>query len=325
MITIIIPAYNAEATILNAVESCLKSECIAKVIVVADAPTDKTVELLTGVSYNPDIVEIIELEDNVGAGACRNMGIEKVITSHIAFLDADDTINAYSFDTVFNDMASGCDLAVGCYKYCKCEHQLDASEMTLGDERVISSILQSQDKIVLEADLISKLLLLVNYPWNKIYRTDFIRKYGIKFQTIPVHNDILFHWSCLIQASRVLLHRAIMVNHFVFDNRNQMTNDTSERRLSVFSALHAVKEIALNSKRETSAYFYQFLEVILPWTLRQIDIQHRDKFVERLQMLLMDYTIREFNQVYEEQPIVACNMMILKNTPSKITHPNFKL
>lgn len=325
MITIIIPAYNAEATVIKAVESCLESGCIAKVIVVADAPTDKTIEQLTDTSYSRDIVEVIELENNLGAGACRNIGIEKVNTSHVAFLDADDTINAEKFEAVFNNMAADCELAVAGYKYCKCNHEIDTSTMTPSDERIFRTILKSQESITLEGRDTAELLMLVNYPWNKLYRTDFIRKNNIRFQSLPVHNDILFHWSCLLQANKVLVHHATMTNHFVFDNRSQMTNDTSDRRLFVFDALQAAKEIVFTGNRNAVPHFYQFLQVILPWALEKIDRQHIAEFVEQLQILLKDFTIREFNLVYPERPMVACNMMILKNDPWKITQPNFKL
>lgn len=325
MITIIIPTYNAEATIVDAVESCLESRCIAKVIVVADNPTDKTVEQLANESYNSDIVEVILLDKNIGAGACRNMGMTKVDTSHVAFLDADDTINAGNFDAVYNNMTSDCDLAVGAYKYCKCKHELKTSTMTPGDERIFRSVLNCQESVTLERRDSAELLMLVNYPWNKLYRTDFIKKNDLSFQSLPVHNDILFHWSCLLHASKVLVHHAVMTNHFVFDNRNQMTNDTSARRLAVFDALQSTRDVVFSVNPNAAPYFYQFLQILLLWTLEKIDRQYISEFVDRLHVILKDYTIAEFNKVYSVQPIVACNMMILKNNSGEITNPNFKL
>ncbi len=87
--SVIIPAYNAAATIVASVRSCLEqTEPPAEVIVVNDGSTDKT-ELLLRETFG-DAVRIVSLENNSGPSAARNFGIAAAIGSHIAFQDADD-------------------------------------------------------------------------------------------------------------------------------------------------------------------------------------------------------------------------------------------
>ncbi len=87
--SIIIPAYNAAATIVASVRSCLEqTEPPAEVIVVNDGSTDETEALLR--ETFGDAIRIIALERNVGPSAARNAGIAVATGTHMAFQDADD-------------------------------------------------------------------------------------------------------------------------------------------------------------------------------------------------------------------------------------------
>jgi len=86
-IGVIIPAYNCDRYIVQAVESVLQQEdCTYEVIVIDDGSTDSTRAVL-----NPyrDRIRYIP-QRNQGVAAARNHGIAVAKTDLIAFLDADD-------------------------------------------------------------------------------------------------------------------------------------------------------------------------------------------------------------------------------------------
>ena len=87
--SVVIPAYNAAATIVAAVESCLtQSYPTHEVIVVNDGSTDGTRDLLEarfGLT-----IQLIDLPENAGPAAARNAGVRAATGTHIAFQDADD-------------------------------------------------------------------------------------------------------------------------------------------------------------------------------------------------------------------------------------------
>jgi len=85
-VTAIIPAHNAERTIMRAVESIRRQLTPTTIVVVDDASTDGTAEISENLA---DVV--IRLEENQGPAAARNAGIASVATPYVAFLDADDT------------------------------------------------------------------------------------------------------------------------------------------------------------------------------------------------------------------------------------------
>ena len=88
-ISVIIPAYNVESYIVQAIDSALQqTERNLEVIVVDDASTDKT--LATVQSIQDTRLQVLINPDNLGAAASRNLATEAARGEWIAFLDADD-------------------------------------------------------------------------------------------------------------------------------------------------------------------------------------------------------------------------------------------
>lgn len=87
-ISVVIPAYNAANTIVRALETVLQQTHPAyEIIVVNDASTDNTGELVTSFG---DRVRYIQLLQNCGSPIARNKGLDAASGDYIAFLDADD-------------------------------------------------------------------------------------------------------------------------------------------------------------------------------------------------------------------------------------------
>lgn len=88
-VSVVIPAYNREATVGRAIESAL-SQTLAdlEVIVVDDASTDGTARAVESVT-DPR-VRLLRHETNRRAGAARNTGIAAARGAYVAFLDSDD-------------------------------------------------------------------------------------------------------------------------------------------------------------------------------------------------------------------------------------------
>jgi len=87
--SIIIPTYNAQETIIRALQSCLNQTYQNfEIIVVDDNSTDKTVELIK--KLNSKKIKIIQLAVNSGPSIARNTAWEQAKGDYIAFLDADD-------------------------------------------------------------------------------------------------------------------------------------------------------------------------------------------------------------------------------------------
>ncbi|WP_193492604.1 glycosyltransferase family 2 protein [Haloferax gibbonsii] len=85
----VIPAFNAESTISNAIESVLsQSYTDYEIIVVDDGSKDNTVSVVKN-KFDKD-VRLIQHSSNKGAPAARNTGINTSNGDYISFLDSDD-------------------------------------------------------------------------------------------------------------------------------------------------------------------------------------------------------------------------------------------
>jgi glycosyltransferase involved in cell wall biosynthesis len=88
-VSVVIPAYNAEATIADAVASARQQTFRPdEIIVVDDASSDRTFERLEAL-HGPDL-KLIRQAENRGGAAARNRGVDAATGDFVAFLDADD-------------------------------------------------------------------------------------------------------------------------------------------------------------------------------------------------------------------------------------------
>lgn len=88
LVSIIIPVYNGEKFIADAINCALKQNIEnSEIIVIDDCSTDDTLAVLA--TFNDKIISIPNIK-NSGASYSRNQGIKAAKGKYIAFLDADD-------------------------------------------------------------------------------------------------------------------------------------------------------------------------------------------------------------------------------------------
>lgn len=180
-ISVIIPAYNSEKTIKKCVFSLLnQSYPYFKIIVVNDGSTDNTLDVLKKI--NDSRVKVIS-QPNKGVSIARNNGLSYVVTKYVAFVDADDyvgkdylqkLIEGYNFDNI--------GLSIGGYK-----------EVNNTNNIVEISF---KEKIYSTGDLLNNILTnngVMGFLWNKLWQTDIIKKYSLRFNSkINMAEDLLF-------------------------------------------------------------------------------------------------------------------------------------
>ncbi|WP_336036853.1 glycosyltransferase family 2 protein [Halobacterium yunchengense] len=88
-VSVVVPTYNRAGRIHRSIESVLaQTHEDLELIVVDDGSTDYTEEVVR--SYDDDRLTYVAHEDNRGASAARNTGIERASGEYVAFLDSDD-------------------------------------------------------------------------------------------------------------------------------------------------------------------------------------------------------------------------------------------
>ena len=103
-ISVIIPVFNAERYLAEAIESVLMQAVKPlEIIVVNDGSTDESEKVAN--TFKNDICYI--LQENKGASAARNLGINLAKGSLLAFLDADDVWTAHKLELQLKALEEG--------------------------------------------------------------------------------------------------------------------------------------------------------------------------------------------------------------------------
>lgn len=91
MISIMMPAYNAEQTIQHALNSlCYQTYKNWECIIVDDGSTDNTLALIQKFSLLDQRIKVFSFPQNQGRGAARQFALKQCQGNFIAMLDADD-------------------------------------------------------------------------------------------------------------------------------------------------------------------------------------------------------------------------------------------
>jgi teichuronic acid biosynthesis glycosyltransferase TuaG len=91
LVTIVIPAYRAEAYLRQSLESALRQEISCEILIIDDCSPDETGALADGLrAEHPEEIKVIHNQQNLGVAESRNIAIRMARGRYIALLDADD-------------------------------------------------------------------------------------------------------------------------------------------------------------------------------------------------------------------------------------------
>lgn len=191
MISVIIPAFNAQDTIARCLESLLQvKEKEMEILVVDDGSTDLTAATVRRFAATDSRVCLIS-KPNGGVSSARNAGLNAAKGDWITFVDADDSVDPEMFAKAISSPSGDADLIIG--------------SLFIGDEQVplrSAEIDTPEFKIAFLNRYITS--ILVKMVWNKLYRRSLID--SMRFDSrIRFGEDTLFSLTAIAGASKILL------------------------------------------------------------------------------------------------------------------------
>lgn len=247
-VSVIMPVYNAERYLMQAIDSLLnQSAQNIEIIAVDDGSTDRSLEILHEYASSDQRVRVYT-QKNQYAGVARNTGLSHAKGEYVLFLDSDDFFEKNLVrDTYRAAEINAADIVMfGANRY-----DDQTGEVTVGNYLDLNyaphiepfSWRDCPDKIFQIGS---------DCPWTKLYKRSFIQKTGLQFQDLYNANDIFFVMSSITMAKRIVTLDKQYVNYRVGLKGNLQS---SQKRyfLQAFYAWHdqLVKLGCLNAVRKS--------------------------------------------------------------------------
>lgn len=255
-ISFVICAYNDVAGVARHFDYFIRQGQPVELVIVDDCSTDGLEQLVLDISLPAHIdLRFYRNLENRGPGVSRNTGMSLVTTDRVMFLDADDLLADSFFNYLqLTPLANGADFVL--FKYHLCSHfdRRQTYNMHTVDNQFFSNLsLCSFPNRTFSLGEIPSVLRTINFPWNKVYRTDFIRQAGISFPDFRMHEDIMPHWASFLRAGRfgILQWAPPLIHHFEAPKAGRATNYVGEHRMKAFETLLDVRaEISAHPLRD---------------------------------------------------------------------------
>ncbi len=206
MLSVIIPAYNAEKEISNCIDNILNTNtCEFEIIIVNDGSSDQTKETLDYYASKDNRIKAIH-QSNQGVSKARNVGIEAALGDYIIFVDADDYLEDHALDTLLNILKK---TNVDILEYSVCINSI-STKSKHNSYIIYPDIIFSNATQALNIS-VERCFYCV---WNKAYKTSLIQHkfhfpIGIAIGEDSIFNAMVFENQPSIASTSVVLYNHI--------------------------------------------------------------------------------------------------------------------
>ena len=240
-LSVIVPVYNAAATLERVAGEVLALQADGlrcQVIFVDDASDDGSAGVADALADRHPEVLVLRHEANRGAGVARMTGWPHVTGRYALFFDADDILHGDVLRLTVERMEAHpeVDTAMLAYRYERGGRNTGI-EMSYSDTQVFRGLLAAGAPAIGTPGEMGALLMVTNYPWNKVIRVAHFREVGLRFGTTHVNNDIRGHWEMIVKARRIMLSDEVICTHLVDPEGQNITNRFGAERLQMLDAL----------------------------------------------------------------------------------------
>lgn len=196
-VSIIVPVYNAEKHLKECLDSIINQTLKEiQIIIINDGSTDNSKEIILDYVRKDSRVTFIDSE-NEGVSAARNKGIGKSSSRYIGFVDADDYIAPGMYQRLFEIAEENKSSMVICNARHVNEKKEFRKRLQLENETFLI-----QDKAPLILDFLSFKYDSAN--WNKMYDSNIIKQYNLKFDCrLAIWEDLLFNLKFIVYADKI--------------------------------------------------------------------------------------------------------------------------
>lgn len=247
-ITIIVPVYNVEKYLEEAIESAINQTYQnLEILLIDDGSTDSSGQICDAYAKKDSRIKVFH-QENKGLSGARNTGLKNATGKYIMFLDSDDrfTLNACQimYDFIEKNEA---DYAIGDYI------NMD-EDGTLWENPVFKKNIYHEFKLSIK-DYEQSFYIMNSGVWNKIFRKSFLDSLNIEFVERLPAEDAIFTTYCFIKSSHVYY-----IPEVVYEYRQRYSDSISNScSKKYFEGINkAYRIIYENFKENNEMGFYRY-------------------------------------------------------------------
>ena len=266
-ISIIIPVYNVEKYLRQCLDSVINQTLKdIEIICVNDGSTDNSPAILEEYASKDNRVKVVN-QKNAGAAAARNLALQNVCGKYIAFVDSDDFAHHNMCEVLYDRIEeTGCDIAICDFNYA------DGLSNILDDDIVKPMYVRFERYGIFnyKTNPFEVLNLFQNAPWNKLYRTDFVKSTGLSFQNIRRAEDIYFTRGLMLSTEKICCVAQKLISYRLLETSLEAGN--YKNPYCAIEALYALKEFLIQKGlyETLSLEFKSFTEEAIYYISRSI-------------------------------------------------------
>ncbi len=252
-VSIIMPTYNVEEYLPDTLDGLSKQTFTDfEIIFVDDGSEDDTVIILQEFAAKFGRATVLQQKHQY-AGAARNLGMQHARGKYLLFLDGDDFFLPQMLEkSVEKAEKTESDICV--FRANRKDNETGKISGMPWSMRINKCPKEEVFSIETNAKHIFEFTTAA--PWNKLYRSDFVRKYGLTFQETRQSNDVAFVFTSLALASKISVIDEDLQTYR--DNNKKSLQGSNDKQPTCF--FEAVKEL----KRRLVKYgVYEKLEPAL--------------------------------------------------------------
>lgn len=279
MVSIVVPIYNAEKTLIRCVESLINQTYKnIEIILVNDGSTDHSAQICKELTEKYQFIKYVE-KANGGASSARNMGIENSAGQYIMFIDSDDTVEprwCESLRTNFDN--EEIDLGI-CNYYCKFRDTSDIFH---------ENAIQEKELFLSGTDLWKIFdINLLHQPFDKMYKRSILEEYHIRFDTsLPIGEDLMFNIEYISKVRRIYLTSERFYCYY-YGREDSLSNrfydNYYEIHKSIYIKLREIySEMILHNaewRKQFYLHYYHMAMFALFYVFRNQKIRNKDRIL----------------------------------------------
>jgi len=222
LISFIVPVYNREKLLKDCMESLLEfSQDYCEIILIDDASTDGSRELIQKYEKQTKNVKKCLLEKNRGPGNARNCGLQCASGEFVAFVDSDDRIDALKFYEMLLNMKKQQTVEI-----CMFNHDL---LYTNGTSRIVQTV--KEERKYEKEEFFRNFPYILTAPiCSYVFRKSFLDKFQLQFPEQFYIEDASFATKALLHAESIFTYPEVLYHYrYISDNSLVMTGDAKKK------------------------------------------------------------------------------------------------